>query len=35
VYRKMNKPKSRSLASTIRSPFSSSASATPQKLMPF
>jgi len=34
VYRKMNRPKSRSLARTIRSPFSSSARATPQKLLP-
>jgi hypothetical protein len=29
VYRKMNRPKSGSLARTIRSPFASSASATP------
>jgi hypothetical protein len=34
VYRKMNSPKSRSLPRTIRSPFWSSARATPQKLLP-
>jgi hypothetical protein len=34
VYRKMYRPKSRSLARMIRSPFWSSASATPQKLLP-
>jgi hypothetical protein len=34
VYRKMNRPKSRSLARTMRSPFWSSARATPQKLLP-
>jgi hypothetical protein len=34
VYRKMNRPKSRSLASTIRLPVWSSARATPQKLLP-